>query len=127
MRSRTVGVAVGLVVSGLSIAGNLWRGDPHLVTTVPGLFTALTMVAVIVLGVCLVVIREPATRSAGRRATLLASGVFAACLGMFTLLYLPIHSLTIAGFSAVTGFVLVYLVGFAASFVARRAGPLARV
>lgn len=126
MTSRSVGVAVGLVVSGLSIAGNLWRGDPHLVSTVPDLFTALTVVAVIALGVCLVVFQQPATRAAGPRATLVASSVCAACLGMFTLAYLPSHTVTIAGFAAITGFVLVYLIGFATNFLVRRAGPLAR-
>ena len=59
MSARSVGVAVGLVVSGLSIAGNLWRGDPHLsVTTVPDVFTALVMAAVICLGLYRVATQE---------------------------------------------------------------------
>ena len=66
MSARSVGVAVGAVVSGLSIGGNLWRGDPHLVTTVPDLFTALVMGAVIFLGVYRVATREPAILGASR-------------------------------------------------------------
>ena len=120
MSARSVGVAVGLVVSGLSIAGNLWRGDPHLVTTVPDGFTALVMATVICLGVYRIATQEPATLGASHGVTGAASVVFAFCLGTFTLIYLPSHSLIIAGFAAVSGFVLVFVLGFAASFVARR-------
>ena len=120
MSARSVGVAVGLVVSGLSIAGNLWRGDPHLVTTVPDVFTALVMAAVICLGLYRVATQEQVAVGASQGVIRAASVVFAVCLGTFTLIYLPSHSLLIAGFAALSGFVLVFVLGFAANLVARR-------
>ena len=118
MSARSVGVAVGLVITALSIAGNLWRGDPHLVSTVPNLLTALVMAAVTFLGVYGAATREPATPGAGQIVTRAASGVFAACLGTFTLIYLS--SVVIAGFAALTGFVTVFVIGFVSSFVVGR-------
>ena len=118
MSARSVGVAVGLVITALSIVGNLWRGDPHLVSTVPNLLTALVMAAVTFLGVYGAVTQEPATPGAGQIVTRAASGVFAAGLGTFTLIYL--HTLILAGFAALTGFVTVFVLGFVSSVVVGR-------
>jgi hypothetical protein len=112
-----LGIIAGLAASGLSIASNLRRGDPHLVSAGPDLVAAIVVAALIYNAVR----RSGAPssdgtgREAGRQATLVASGVCALALAGFTWAYLPMHSLTLAAYAAGVSFVLVYVVGYAAT------------
>jgi len=123
MESRWIpGLIAGLAASGLSIVSNLRRGDPHLVSAGPDLIAAIVVAALIYHTVR----RSGAPRSdgdgrdAGLLATLVASGVCAVALAAFTWLYLPIHSLTLAAYAAGMSFVLVYVVGYAATRLGMR-------
>jgi hypothetical protein len=118
MGSRWIlGITAGLAASGLSIASNLRRGDPHLVSAGPDLVAAIVVAALIYNAV-----RQSgaspshgAGRGAGMLATLLASGICAVTMAAFTWFYLPIHSLTLAAYAAGVSFVLVYVVGYIAT------------
>ena len=114
MNPRIVGVVAGAAAAAVSIASNLWKNDPHLVSTAPDVVTALAMGVVLFVTLRFAVLQHPANAGrAGLHATLAAAIVFAVCTGTFTLWYLPVHSWALAAFSAGAGFLLVCVVGFA--------------
>ena len=118
MQSRWMpGLVAGIAASGLSIASNLRQGDPHLVSAGPDLVAAIVVAALVYNAV-----RQSGKpsadgtgRDAGKRATLVASGVCAVALAAFTWFYLPVHSLTLTAYAAGVSFVLMYIVGYAAT------------
>lgn len=111
------GIVAGLAASALSIASNLRRGDPHLVSAGPDLLAAIVVAALIYYTVRQsgVALSLGAGRDEGVLATLVASAVSAGTLAVFTWVYLPIHSVALAAYVAGVSFVLVYLVGYAAT------------
>jgi drug/metabolite transporter (DMT)-like permease len=120
MRSPWVlGIIAGCAASALSIASDLRRGDPHLVSAAPGLLGVIAIAALIY-----TIVRRSDSRGSGReagmQATLGASGVCALALAAFTWFYLPNHPLTLAGFAAVGSVVMVYIVGYAATLLGVR-------
>jgi hypothetical protein len=106
------GIVAGFAASALSIATNLRRGNPHLVTGAPSLLGAVAVAALAPFGgqAC----ADGSGRQAGVRA-MVASGVCAVAMGAFTWFYLPNHVPTLAAYSAFVSFVLVYIVGYAAT------------
>src|SRR5689334_16593938 len=101
MRSSTrFGVAAGVASGAVAIAINLLRGDPQMLSVLPDFATTVTTVAFVSIAVHLAIRRNAGGRAAGLRATMSASLTFAASMGLFTLAYLPSHSLEIAGVAA---------------------------
>lgn len=116
----TIGVGAGLLSTVVAVGSNLRRGDPHLVSAAPDLTTLVLVVAVVWLAVRW---GGAQRRSEGRHpaltTTVVASSVFALGMGAFTVWYLPSHAPVLGAFGAVSGFVLAYLAGFAASQTVR--------
>lgn len=101
MSSIRFGMLLGVVVSTLSILGNLRRGDPHLVS----LFPDLVGVALIVLAISFVTRRQRGRLDLqdlmwfGLRHTLAAAMVVAVLLAIFTLWWMPgTHTIAYAVF-----------------------------
>jgi hypothetical protein len=112
-----IGGGAGLLAAATAVASNLWRGDPHLVSTAPDLLTLVIVGGLVWLAVKRVAAHDRARAvRAGRHAALAASGTFAVGMGAFTWWYLPSHAFALAGF--LSGFAMVYLVGFVAVRIA---------
>jgi len=80
------------------------------------------MCLVVVLAVRSAAVQDPASTRAGWRASIAAASAFAPGMGLFTILYLPSHSLPLAGMAAAVGFLAIFAVGFLVSrFVPRYA------
>ena len=118
-----LGVALGLFVAVWSVAGNVRRADPHLVTTFPGLLPIVAVPATI-----FVTARrrraegwqpEAIVRSA-RKIGAVAALVFAVILGSFTWWWLPHGAISLALFGATTGFGLLWLLGALAAMLCGR-------
>jgi hypothetical protein len=113
---RTIGVGAGLLSTGVAVASNLQRGNPHRVSMAPDLLTLFIVVAVVWFAVRWAG-GQPrvAGRDSARTATVAASAVSAIGMGAFTLWYLPSHALVLGALGAGSGFVFAYLAGTAAS------------
>lgn len=113
-----IGAGAGLLAASVSVASSLWRGDPHLVSTAPGFLTFLVVGGLVWFAVKRAAVHNRGRAfQSGRHAGLAASLTFAVCMGAFTWWYLPSHAFSLAGFGAVSGFVMAYLVGFVATRV----------
>jgi len=118
-----LGLAAGVVASGLSIAQNLRRGDPHLISGGPDLFGAMAIAATIYLAVRRVA-REGDKRRAWRTGWHMATAASAACaapMAIFALWYFPTPYLALSAFTAGATFVASGIVGIAAAGIALRA------
>jgi hypothetical protein len=123
MRPVLLGLACGTVAATVSIAGNLRRGDPHLVSTFPDL--AAVLVAPAVLLIAMLRMRgarldRDALGAAGRRLTVTAAGVFCLLLGAFAWYWL--RSFGLATYVAGTSFISILIAGFVVSLVCTRRG-----
>lgn len=122
MGRAVLGVVLGLAVSALSISGNLRRGDPHLVSIAPDLISAMA-IAVLTYSVVRRAIRRQspgAGREAGMHTAFIASVVCATAMAVFTWWYLPTHAPSLAAFSAIGSFMLVFVVGYTATLADTR-------
>jgi hypothetical protein len=118
------GGAAGLLAGATAVASNLRRGEPHLISIFPDLLTFMIVGTLVWLAVWGVRTDDRVhANHARRQTTLVASSTFAVCIGAFAWWYLPSNSILLAGFAALSGFVLTYLVGFVAttSFARRTA------
>ena len=118
------GITGGLACAALSIAANLWRGDPHQLSGAPSLWAAV-LLAVIVSRAVREAPGVPAG-SAALRVTLAAAATCALAMGLFTWRYFSSHPLPLAAASAVMSFVAVGLVGLATAWAAPRLRARAR-
>jgi len=104
-----LGFAAGLAGSVVAVAVNLLRGEPHLVSVLPDLLTAVALTALLAVAVHLA--GRPAGRVEGLRVSVAAGVTFGAAMSVFTLAYLPNHSIGIAAFAAVTSFAIACALG----------------
>ena len=117
-----VGIAAGMATAAVSMAANLWRADPHLVSAAPDAISAIVLGLLIYRSVRHAS-RQFRTEDAWRVAigtTMIAAATCAMAMGMFTWWYLPSRSLTLAIFGAGMSFGLVAIVGVIAACVAAR-------
>lgn len=117
-----MGIAAGMATATVSMAANLWRADPHLVSAAPDATSAVVLVLLIYRSVRHAS-RQARTEDAWRVAigtTIIAAATCAASMGMFTWWYLPSRSLTLAFVGAGMTFGLVAIVGITAAYVAVR-------
>jgi hypothetical protein len=106
----------------LSIAVNLWRADPHLVSAAPDAISAIVLGLLIYRSVRHVS-RQARTEDAWRVATgttTIGAAICATSMAMFTWWHLQSHSLTLAIFGAGMSFSLVAIVGVIAAYAAVR-------
>lgn len=114
-----LGIAGGAVSATISIASNLWRADPDLVSAAPDVLSALLMAGLVslVVGKGIGAAGPVAATTAARRATRVAAGTCALPMGVFTWLYLPSHAFALAAAAAGMSFIYVSLVGLAATYI----------
>ena len=123
MGSPTIlGIIAGLAASGLSIAGILRRGDPHLVSPAPDLFGAIVVALLVYIAVRRSSHRESATfrRVAGFRTSFVAACICAAIMSVFTWMYFAIPAAALVAFTGVASFVLLLIVGVITTLLAAR-------
>lgn len=123
MRSDVVlGIGLGSLLAALSIAGNIRRGDPHLLSTFPGLIIAI----VLPVGIYLLM-RHRASKVdrddltlAGMRMTIAAASVFALALAGFAWWWFPARPLPLVAFALVGTLVGTWVLGVVSSLVSAR-------
>lgn len=114
-----LGVVAGLLAAGVSVAANLRRGDPHLISTAPDVVTALIVGLIVSWAVWHAALRNRAhARLAAHRTALAASGTFAVAMSAFAWWYFNHVSFAMFVFGAGTAFGLAYLFGLVTSQVA---------
>lgn len=114
------GIAAGMATATLSIAGNLWRADSHLVSAAPDAISAIVLGVLIYRSVRLASC-QARTEDAWKAAigtTTIAAATCATSMAIFTWWYLPSHSLMLAIFGAGMSFCVVGIVGVIAAYVA---------
>lgn len=124
MRSPSVlGLFAGLSGAGLSIAGNLRAGSPHLVSIAPDLASLLVIVGLAATAVITAAWLNPSTaRRDSWHAAFVAAGAFAVTMAAFTRFYLPDGGPLLGSAMALVGIVLTSLGGAVAGRdVSRRA------
>lgn len=111
-----LGVVAGLLAAGVSVAANLRRGDPHLISTAPDIVTALIVGLIVSWAVWQAALRDRAhARVAAHRTALAASGTFAVAMSAFAWWYFNHVSFAMFAFAAGTAFGLAYLFCLAAT------------
>ena len=116
-----LGVVAGLLAAGVSVAANLRRGDPRLISTAPDVMTAVIVGLIVAWAVWQAALRNPAhARVAAHRAALAASSTFAVAMSAFAWWYFNHVSFAMFAFTAGTALGLTYLFGLAATQVAAR-------
>jgi hypothetical protein len=126
MNPTLFGIGWGILLTALSVAGNLRRVDSRTVLTFPDFMTPLVALAVFI-----AVFRWRAAGldralagQAGRRATAIAAALFGVALGVFTWIRLPTNPLDLAMYTAVTSFIGTMILGYIGSlFCVRRHVP----
>ncbi len=124
---RLAGIGAGIVAAALSVAGNVWRGDPHLVSAYPDVLSA----AVVPAAVWFAVRRwsgdggaTGASVTAGWYMTAVAASVSAVIHVCFTAYWLPSGWSALVPITAILAFAFTLILGtLAATAAGRSVGP----
>lgn len=117
-----LGLGLGSLLAALSIAGNIRRGDPHLVSVFPGLIIAI----VLPIGIYLLMRRmsSEADRDdltlAGMRMTTAAASLFALAIAAFAWWWFPTRPVRLVAFLLFGTLVATWVLGLVASLVLAR-------
>lgn len=114
-----LGLALGALLSGFAVVGNLLRGDPHLVSAFP----SWVPIAIAPLAVFLLARHRrargesaEAVRALGLRVGTVAGGLFALVLGAFTFYWLGAWQLWLA--SSSMAFITVFVLSACGAYAA---------
>ena len=116
-RDRALGALAGLAGAAASVAGNLARHDPHMVSTYPDVLTALAAPLLIVLLVR--IFRLP--KGSPTDVALGAGAVHAAALGAYTAWWLPV-AISLLTLAVAGSFAFAFLLAWPAAWAAWRPG-----
>ena len=124
-KDAALGVLLGAFLVASTVIGNIQRGDPHLVSTHPGLIS-LIVAPVVVFEVTRRYRRAGssavAAASFGTRVSLIAAIVFSLGSAIFTIVWLPSHTVSLAIFAFGAAFLITFASGWCAAHLGSRVG-----